>query len=115
MGTDQPIFVQYWKYISGFFRGDWGFSWTLGEPVRQQLFNRLPASIELALASFILIVVIAVPLALAATFAKYRRGFDAFLRGFAYVGLGTPPFLAGLFLLLMFSRWIHVCPGPTAS
>jgi peptide/nickel transport system permease protein len=115
MGLDKPLYVQYWKYVHGFLTGDWGFSWTLGEPVRQQLLERLPNSIELALASFILISVLAIPMALAATFGKHKRGYDAFLKAFAYTGLGTPPFLAGLFLLLLFTRWFHVLPGPTGQ
>ena len=115
MGLDQSLPVQYWKYISGFVQGDWGFSWTLGEPVRQQLIERLPASIELALAAFLFTVVLAVPIALASAFARRRRAYDAFGKGVAYVGLGTPPFLAGLFLLLLFSTWLHWLPGPTGE
>jgi peptide/nickel transport system permease protein len=115
MGLNKPLVVQYWDYISNFVQGNWGFSWTLGEPVRQQLLERLPASIELALAAFLFTAVLAVPIALAAVFAKRRRSFDGFAKGFSYVGLGTPPFLAGLFLLLAFSTWLHWLPGPTGQ
>jgi ABC-type dipeptide/oligopeptide/nickel transport system permease component len=112
MGLDQPLPLQYWSYLSGFFRGDWGISYTLSEPVTQQVGERLPASLELGLVAFLLTSICVVALALAATYGR-RRGFvDHGARLFAYLSLGTPPFLVGLFLLVVFSKWLNVLPGP---
>ena len=112
MGLDRPMYIQYWRFLSGFFKGDWGYSWTLGQSVREQVGQRLPASIELALCAFVLMFALAVLMALAATYARRYRILDRLVRGFAYLGVGTPPFLAGLFLLLVFSRWLNILPGP---
>src|ERR1700750_488336 len=43
MGLDQPLVVQYWRYIKGIFTGDWGFAYTNGQTVRHELVARLPA------------------------------------------------------------------------
>jgi ABC-type dipeptide/oligopeptide/nickel transport system permease component len=112
MGLDRPLYTQYWLFITGFVKGDWGFSWTLGQPVSEQIGQRLPASIELALAAFTLTMILSVIFALGATFARRHRVFDPLIRGVCYVGIGMPPFLAGLLLLLLFSRWLDVLPGP---
>src|ERR1700732_5374093 len=64
MGLDQPIIVQYGRYISSFFRGDWGFSYGSGAPVTTVIGNRLPASLELGFYAFVLAFVAAVICAL---------------------------------------------------
>jgi len=37
MGIDQPVWTQYWRYVKGFVTGDWGFAYSAGETVRQQI------------------------------------------------------------------------------
>jgi peptide/nickel transport system permease protein len=111
MGLDQPLYIQYWRYIYGFVRGDWGFSYTAGASVRSQIGARLPASIELGLYAFLVAVVGAVALALLATYRR-RRVVDGTVRGLSFIGLGTPPFWLGLAVLLLFSEKWHVFPGP---
>src|SRR5260370_37908414 len=49
MGLDQAIYVQYWKYISHFFQGNWGYSYADGDSVSHLIGQRAPATIELAL------------------------------------------------------------------
>jgi ABC-type dipeptide/oligopeptide/nickel transport system permease component len=111
MGLDQPWYVQYWRYMSAFFRGDWGFSYSAGEPVTTQIVQRLPATIELALVAFAVALAGAVVLALLVTYRK-RRHLDRTVRGIALVGFGTPQFFAGIVLLLVFSYWFKILPSP---
>lgn len=111
MGLDQPVWVQYWRYISQFFLGDWGFSYSSGEPVRTVLGQRLPASIELGLYAFVFALILAVLFALLSTY-RHRPVIDGVVRAIAFFGLGTPPFWFGLLLLLVFSEFLHVLPGP---
>ena len=111
MGLDDPIWVQYWHYVRDFFTGDWGFSYTAGQPVATQISSRLPASIELGLWAFGFAFVAAVLLALASTYRR-RPVVDGIVRGAAFIGLGTPPFWLGLMLLVIFFSWLGWLPGP---
>ena len=54
MGLDKPVPVQFWNYFTDLLRGDMGTSWSTGHPVRKDLIQRLPATIELAVAAFII-------------------------------------------------------------
>jgi len=111
LGLNDPLWQQYWNYISGFFRGDWGFSYALGAPVRSLMTNKLPATVELGLYAFAIALVGAVALAL---FATYRRRpfVDGAVRGFSYLGLGIAPFWLALILLIVFSERLKIFPGP---
>lgn len=111
LGLKDPIYVQYWNYVSGFFTGDWGFSYGAGQPVTTAIGSRLPASIELGIAAFLLAFVGAVVLALVSTY-RHRPVVDGVVRGVSFLGLGTPPFWFGLLLLLAFFEYIPIFPGP---
>src|SRR5262249_32674230 len=111
MGLDQPLPAQYYHYISSFFRGDWGFAYTLGQPVTTVIGSRVPASLELALYAFTLAFVMSVTLALLVTYRR-RRWADSLVRGVSFIGLGTPPFWLALPLLLVFTQHFHWLPGP---
>jgi ABC-type dipeptide/oligopeptide/nickel transport system permease component len=111
LGLNDPLWVQYWNYITDFLQGDWGFSFGAGQPVATQVESRLPASIELGLYAFLLCFGFALALAL---FVTYRRRpvADAVVRGVAFFGLGTPPFWFGLVLLIVFFEFLGWLPGP---
>jgi ABC-type dipeptide/oligopeptide/nickel transport system permease component len=111
IGLDKPIFVQYWLYISHFFEGNWGYSYADGQQVKTLIGERLPATIELALFSFIITMLAAIGLALLVTYRR-RPIADRILRGVSYLGFGTPPFFVALILLIVFFRSFHVLPGP---
>src|SRR2546425_847788 len=94
MGLDKPLWVQYWRYIKGIFTGDWGFAYSAGETVKHEIFARLPASAELGLYAFLFAFVLAVILALAATY-RHRPWVDGTRENFIVVvrskGLGRWP------------------------
>jgi peptide/nickel transport system permease protein len=111
LGLNEPLPVQYWRYITDFLTGDWGFSYAVGQPVTTQVGSRLPASIELGLYAFLFAFVFAVVLALVSTYRR-RPIIDGIVRSISFVGLGTPPFWLGLLLLvLLFDVW-GILPGP---
>ncbi|HEY4098461.1 MAG TPA: ABC transporter permease, partial [Baekduia sp.] len=85
MGLDDSLPVQYWHYISDFLTGNWGFSYTAGEPVRDQIGARLPASLELGLWAFLFAFFFAVLLALLTTYRR-RPWLDGGTRFAAFVG-----------------------------
>ncbi|MHB1469154.1 MAG: ABC transporter permease [Solirubrobacteraceae bacterium] len=111
LGLDKPIYTQYWVYISHFFQGQWGFSFSEGEPVSKLIGERLPATIELALFAFVVTMIASVGLALLVTY-RHRPIADRVVRGVAYLGFGAPPFFAALLLLIIFSSALGVLPGP---
>jgi peptide/nickel transport system permease protein len=111
MGLHQPVWTQYWRYIKGFVTGDWGFAYSAGEPVRQQIGARLPATLELGFYAFVFSFVLAVLLALLATYRR-RPVVDGTVRALSFFGLGTPPFWFGLVALLLFTQKWHLLPGP---
>ena len=111
LGLNDPILTQYFGYMADFFRGDWGFAYTTGQPVAQLLASRFPATIELGLYAFAFAAVFAVGLALV---AAYRRGpvSDGGVRVLSFFGLGVPPFWLGLMLLVIFFEHLGWLPGP---
>jgi peptide/nickel transport system permease protein len=111
MGLHQPLWTQYWRYIRGFFTGDWGFAYSAGETVRHEIVARLPASAELGLYAFLFAFLFAVVLALVATY-RHRPIVDGTIRALSFFGLGTPPFWFGLIALLLLSQVWGVFPGP---
>jgi peptide/nickel transport system permease protein len=62
MGLDQPMAVQYWRYVRGLAHGDLGESHTTGRPVLEDLLQRVPATLELTLAALAVALVIGIPL-----------------------------------------------------
>lgn len=111
MGLDQPLPVQYLRYVGAFMRGDWGFSYSSGAPVTDLIGRRLPATIELAIAAFVLALLAAVLLALLVTY-RQRPVLDGIVRGLSFLGLGTPPFWLALILLLVLAQQFSIMPGP---
>src|SRR5918992_4508789 len=61
-GLDEPVYVQYWKYVGRVVRGDFGVSIRSRRPVTDELRERFPATIELALAAMLFSVLIGIPL-----------------------------------------------------
>jgi peptide/nickel transport system permease protein len=111
LGLNHPMYIQYWRYISDFFQGDWGFSYGTGQPVTTQIRDRLPASLELGLYAFVISLALALFLALVSTYRR-RPVVDNTVRALSFFGLGTPPFWFGLMLLLVFFEYLGVLPGP---
>jgi peptide/nickel transport system permease protein len=111
LGLDEPLWVQYYHYMSDFFGGDWGFSYTSGTAVTVLFSDRLPATLELGLAAAVIAFFFAVLLALLAAYWP-ASAVDKGVRGLSSIGLGTPPFWLGLILLIVFFERLRWLPGP---
>lgn len=111
LGLNGSYLSQYFTYMSKFLTGDWGFSYSTGQPVAAQLAARFPATIELGLVAFILALVAAVICALVAV---YRRGpiSEGGTQALSFFALGVPPFWFGLMMLLIFYEALGWLPGP---
>lgn len=108
-GLDQPLPVQYVRYLSRAIQGDLGNSTRDQRPVLQAVTERLPATIQLALAGLFVELALGVPLAL---LAATRPGsiFDQIATGFALVGISIPSFALGLVSLYVLGYLIPIFP-----
>jgi peptide/nickel transport system permease protein len=111
MGLDQPMVVQYWRYLRGLLRGDLGESHTTGRPVLQDLLQRVPATLELTLASLLVALGVGIPLGVVA--AVQRDGWlDHVSRLVGVGGVAMPTFWTGLLALYVFFYALGVAPPP---
>jgi peptide/nickel transport system permease protein len=104
-GLDEPLPVQYLRWLGNTLRGDLGDSLRTGRPVAGTILDRLPATLELAALATLVSLLIAVPAGIVS--AVRRNGVvDAVARIVALVGLSVPNFLLGTLLILFVSlKW----------
>ncbi|MFC4437953.1 MULTISPECIES: ABC transporter permease [Natrialbaceae] len=108
-GLNEPIYVQYFDYIQGMVVGDFGYSWRSNRQVEAMVIERVPATIELAIAATIVAVVIAIPLGvISATRRNEASDYGATL--FSLLGISTPNFWLGLMLILLLGVWAGLFP-----
>lgn len=102
MGLDKPAYLQYGQWLWRVMHLDLGISYRTGEPVTKELFARLPATLELTLAAFFLIVILSLSAGLLSAM-KAHGIFDRIGLLFAILGASIPSFWLGLLLIYLFS------------
>lgn len=109
-GLDQPLLIQYVRYLSNLAQGDFGRSLRERRPVTSVVHERLPATARLAVAALSLAVVIGVPVGV---LAALRRGslLDGAVMVAAMTGQGLPNFVLGLVLILIFAFYLRWLPS----
>jgi peptide/nickel transport system permease protein len=108
LGLDQPLAVQYVRFLGGALTGDFGTSLRHQEPAMGLVLERLPATLELAFAALLLSVAVALPLGIVAALQRGRL-LDMLAMAFAVVGQATPYFWMGIMLILVFAvelQWV---------
>jgi peptide/nickel transport system permease protein len=111
MGLDQPPWVQYGRYVGGILRGDLGESASTGRPVLEDFKQRLPATLELTLASLLIALVLGIPLGVQS--AVHRdTAIDHIGRIVGVAGVAMPTFWTGLLALYVFFYLLGVAPAP---
>jgi peptide/nickel transport system permease protein len=109
-GLDQPVWVQYFKWAAGVFTGNWGYSFFGGQPVREVVFARIPATFELMGSALCLSLVIGV--AIGALSAVKRGSFlDHATAVAAMVALSLPTFWFGLLAIFIFAQTLGWLPA----
>jgi peptide/nickel transport system permease protein len=109
-GLDQPLSVQYARFVARVGRGDLGFSYRQGLPVVELIGERLRATLELALAGLAVAVVLGVPLGIIAA-ARHGSAVDTVAMTVALLGTSVPSFWLGLLLIIVFGvqlGWLPV-------
>jgi peptide/nickel transport system permease protein len=102
LGLDQPVYIQYFKWLGAAVTGDFGLSFSTSRPVSDMIVERLPATLELMLTAFIIAALIAIPLGIFSAVRQYSL-LDYIGTGFSFLGIAMPVFWFGLILQLVFS------------
>ena len=111
MGLDEPVFVQFWIYLTNLLRGDLGTSWQTTQPVLDDLLLRFPATLELVTLGLLVAIAIGLPLGLASGFNA--KGMLAKIADFYGLLAGAlPDFWLALVLVYLFYTVLGVAPAP---
>jgi peptide/nickel transport system permease protein len=110
LGLDRPLPVQYWRYVSLAVQGDLGTSIRSGQPVLQEIGDRLGPTAELTGAAMLIAIVLGVSLG---TLAAVSRSplLESAIMAFALLGISMPTFWSGLIFIMVFSlglQWLPV-------
>lgn len=110
LGFDQPLYVQYGRFVSGLLRGDLGNSLQQRTPAFSLVLERMPATIELTLAAILFSTLLAIPIGIISA-TKRGTAVDGGIMLFAMFGQSMPSFWLGIMLLLfvgLYLRWLPI-------
>ena len=108
-GLDQPLPVQYGRWVGGLVQGDLGVSWRNGLSVRQLIFDRLAVTLELAAGALLISLLIGVPLGILSA-VKEDTALDHVARLVSLFSLSIPIFWQAAMLILALSLWFNWVP-----
>lgn len=110
LGLDQPLYVQFYRYVVDLLHGNLGTSIRTGRPVLEDLRAFFPATLELALSALLLAIILGIPLGVLS--AVYRNKLpDHLVRMMSVVGISTPAFWLGLGVIILFYGHLNLLPG----
>jgi peptide/nickel transport system permease protein len=101
LGLDRPLIIQYLSFANDVIHGDFGISTYSGRSARDILFERFPATLQLAGAAFVLSLLLGIPLGILSA-VKRDTVFDNVAKLFAVIGISAPPFWIAIMLVLLF-------------
>jgi ABC-type dipeptide/oligopeptide/nickel transport system permease component len=108
-GLDRSALVQYWEFLKRAVLGDLGKSFKFNEQVTTLILERLPATLELALVSFVISLILAIPIGV---FSATRQDsfWDHASMIFALMGASLPAFWFGIVLIIFLGGYLHLLP-----
>jgi peptide/nickel transport system permease protein len=109
LGVDQPVHIQYVRWLSAAFSGDLGTSFSTTRPVAEMIVERLPATLELMGAAFVFAAIAAILLGIVSAVRQYSW-FDHLGTGLSFVGIAMPVFWFALILQLLFGVYLGWLP-----
>jgi peptide/nickel transport system permease protein len=110
MGLDDPIYVQYARFLWGLVHLEFGKSIRTGEPALKLVLERIPATVELTAAAMMLSIMIALPVGIIAALNRNRLQ-DGLVMLFALIGQSMAGFWLGIMLILIFSVKLNLLPA----
>ena len=114
LGLDRPVYEQYWHFLANAARGDLGNSFVYGEPALKLILQRMPATLELAFAAFLLAVIVGIPLGMYAGLRPESPASRAIMAG-SILGFSLPTFWVGLMLIMVFAVMLGWLPSTGRS
>ena len=118
LGLDKPMWVQYGSFLLGALHGDLGRSFVHSTPALKLILERMPATLELALAAMLIAIVLGIPLGLWAGLKPNSLAGRSIMAG-SILGFSLPTFWVGLMLIMVFSVMLGWLPsngrGPTTE
>lgn len=108
-GLDKPLLAQYWDFLSRAVTGDFGRSLKFNEPVMKLVVERLPATLELAFASLVVAILIAVPLGVYSAI-KHNSLLDHAGMSVALIGVSLPNFWLGIMMIYFLGGQLNLLP-----
>jgi len=110
LALDRPAYEQYFHFLANAARGDLGNSFVFGEPALKLILQRMPATLELAFAAFILAIVFGIPLGMYAGLKPDSPASRAIMAG-SILGFSLPTFWVGLMLIMVFAVMLGWLPS----
>jgi peptide/nickel transport system permease protein len=110
LGLDRPVHEQYFHFLANALRGDLGNSFVYGEPALKLILQRMPATLELALAAFLLAIIFGIPLGMYAGLKPESPASRAIMAG-SILGFSLPTFWVGLMLIMVFAVMLGWLPS----
>lgn len=110
LGLNDPLPLQYWRWLANAVRLDFGVSYATQRPVLDDLLHFLPATLRLAGLALVMIIAVSVPLGVWA--ARHRNGLpDNLVRLFAFIGVSMPNFWLAFLMVMLFSVHLNWLPA----
>jgi peptide/nickel transport system permease protein len=110
LGFDQPLYVQYGKWLWAVVHGNFGYDYKYSAPVSTLIWQAFPRTLVLAFIGNAVGLLIGIPLGIFQAVRRYSA-VDHVVTGFAFVGYGTPTFFIGLLLVNWFAVDLHWLPA----
>ncbi|WP_266065313.1 ABC transporter permease [Brucella intermedia] len=102
LGLDKPLWEQYLRFLTGLIHGDFGKSFVFSEPALRVIFQRMPATIELAICALLLSILIGIPAGLYSGLRPHSPISKCLMAG-SILGFSLPSFWVGILLIMVFS------------
>jgi peptide/nickel transport system permease protein len=110
LGLDRPVHAQYLSWLGSALQGDLGQSIQNREPVRDLIWQRVPATIQLGLAATLVGLILGIPVAVISAL-RPNSWVDRSLSGWSALALGVPTFWLGILLILLFAVYLRWLPA----
>lgn len=110
LGLDQPLYIQFWRFLAGAVQGDLGTSLRTGAPVIEEIADRFPHTLRLAIGATLLATLVGMLTGILAAI-WHNRIWDNLIMVLTLLAVSTPSYWLALMLMLVFSLWLGLLPS----